>query len=101
MVTVLVESSQLTVAPSACEMNRSGTNVVAPTINGATSIVSLLPLTMACVDPIVSEIVRPLPVALICPLAYTTLAPRRSKTPRSGTKTRPARTIGASAKFIV
>src|SRR5438477_13173620 len=35
------------------------------------------------------------------PLAYTTLAPKRSKTPRSGTKTRPARSIGGWSNVTV
>ncbi len=48
-------------------MKRSGTYVVAPTMNGATSITVGSPLTSACVDPIRSETVVPPLVALIVP----------------------------------
>src|SRR5947209_726263 len=41
----------------------------------------------------------PRPVALMVPLWYTTLAPSCSNTPRSGTKTRPARSVGGGLRF--
>jgi len=47
--------SQPTFAPSACETKRSGTYVDAPMMNGATSTVCCWPSTVACWEPIFSE----------------------------------------------
>ena len=51
-------------------MKRSGTYVLAPTMKGATSTVSVWPLTVAWVEPICSSTAAPLPVvAVIVPLS--------------------------------
>src|ERR1700722_5927676 len=54
---------------------------------------------IACVEPMRSETVVSFLVALMTPASYTTVAPRRSKMPRSGTNTRPARSTGPGLRY--
>ena len=60
--------SQLTLSPSAWATKRSGTYVLAPTMNGATSSCAGWPPIDAFVEPICSATVREPAVALIWPL---------------------------------